>query len=195
LGVCAGPSDRFAESLPFSANDATGGSETELQAVVRGRREDVDLPRAIEQSNYFANIVRRSRAGETPWRLITELEEFLAADREQVWENSWVRFPRRLQLCRSGAPTHLLPTSVGGSQRGDVSASLSVRRREELRVPVSYRSSWHCRRRRQRAVHAGYRTGDRPPAHGTLPEHNTSRDLLLSCRPPRPDAGWAGHCP
>ena len=95
LGVDADNSASFLKSLPFALDDTTAGSETELQAVVIGRREDVDLPITIEESNYFANIERRAAAGEMPQRLLTELERFLADNQEKVWENSWVRFPRR----------------------------------------------------------------------------------------------------
>ncbi|MCM2359953.1 MAG: hypothetical protein NDI77_17510, partial [Geobacteraceae bacterium] len=30
-----------------------------------------------------------------PRSLLTDLERFLAGNQENVWENSWVRFPRR----------------------------------------------------------------------------------------------------
>ena len=83
----------FLERLPFAAGDTTGGTETELQAVVVGGRGEVDLPCIIEQSDYFANIVKRAAAGDTPKRLIADLEHFLAGNRDNVWENSWVRFP------------------------------------------------------------------------------------------------------
>jgi hypothetical protein len=81
--------------LPFSAGDSTAGSETELQAVVLGSRESVDLPLMIEQSNYYANIFRRAAAGDLPRRAITDLEKYLGSNTEQLWDNSWVRFPRR----------------------------------------------------------------------------------------------------
>ena len=71
LGVDADNSASFLKSLPFALDDTTAGSETELQAVVIGRREDVDLPITIEESNYFANIERRAAAGEMPQRLLT----------------------------------------------------------------------------------------------------------------------------
>ncbi|HMK37511.1 MAG TPA: hypothetical protein VK463_20735 [Desulfomonilaceae bacterium] len=83
----------FAQSLPFSLNDATAGSETELQAAVSGDRRCVDLPLVIESSNYFANIVKRAAAGETCQRAITDLERYLTGTDEKFWENSWVRFP------------------------------------------------------------------------------------------------------
>jgi hypothetical protein len=45
------------ESIPFSRNDATAGSENELQVAVFGDRKCADLPLAIESSNYFANCL------------------------------------------------------------------------------------------------------------------------------------------
>jgi len=81
-------------SLPFALCDTTAGSETELQAVVVGKKADVDLPITIEQSNYFANIVRRAMAGDTTKKIVTDLERFLNTNTENVWEQSWVRFPR-----------------------------------------------------------------------------------------------------
>lgn len=82
------------DALPFALFDTTAGSETELQAVVVGEKKDVDLPITIEQSNYFANIVRRARAGDTTKKIVTDLESFLNTNTENVWEHSWVRFPR-----------------------------------------------------------------------------------------------------
>jgi hypothetical protein len=98
LGIDPGSDDGFIESLPFSINDATAGSENELQAAVVGEKRDVDLPLAIERSNFYANILRRANAGETPRRLISDLEAYLHGNREKVWENSWVRFPEKV-LC------------------------------------------------------------------------------------------------
>src|SRR6266545_3836978 len=82
-------------TLPFSLNDTTAGSETELQVAVAGRKQDVDLPAIIEESNYFANFLKRAAAGEAPSQLITDLERFLNSNGGNIWENSWVRFPRR----------------------------------------------------------------------------------------------------
>ena len=86
-----GPRDPFTESLPFSLNDTTAGTENELQAVVVGWKGDVDLPVTIEQSNYFANIMRRIQTGDTSKRLASDLERFLNSNPENVWENSWIR--------------------------------------------------------------------------------------------------------
>ncbi len=80
----------------FSPEDTTAGAETELQAVVAGRKSDVDLPLMIEQSNYLANVMRRAASGDAPRKLGGELVRFLNEGGRNVWENSWVRFPRAL---------------------------------------------------------------------------------------------------
>jgi hypothetical protein len=76
----------------FGEDDVTAGSETELQAAVVGASSDVDLPLAIEQSRFFANLVKRTASGEAPEHLIERLRAFLDENSGQVWENSWVRF-------------------------------------------------------------------------------------------------------
>lgn len=83
------------ESLPFAPGDVTAGTENELQAVVVGKRTTVDLPIAIERSKYYSNIVRRIAVGEASTEVIRELRRFLSDNDDQVWENSWVRFPRK----------------------------------------------------------------------------------------------------
>ncbi len=103
LGIEAGLSKHFLEALPFSVNDTTAGSENELQTVVEGKRHNVDLPMTIEQSNYFRNIIKRAVAGDAPKAVITDLERFLNDNTENVWENSWVRFPRRVLCPFAGA--------------------------------------------------------------------------------------------
>ena len=80
------------DQLPFSALDATAGSEDELQAVVVGSADACDLPLSIRESRFFRNIARRSASGEAPRRTLVELEAFLA-DSGGVWENSWIRLP------------------------------------------------------------------------------------------------------
>ncbi len=82
-------------SLPFAPADATAGSESEMQTVVMGKRTNVDLPLVIEQSNYLANIRRRAKSGDTSTKIMTDLEQYLNANNKGIWENSWVRFPRK----------------------------------------------------------------------------------------------------
>ncbi|WP_026842571.1 hypothetical protein [Citrifermentans bremense] len=134
----------FLERLPFAAGDTTGGTETELQAVVEGERSRVDLPLTIEQSDYFANIAKRAAAGDTPKRLITDLERFLAGNKENVWENSWVRFPAsRLSPFALRVFENDLSTDKKAPQAGRRSDAgrffvTAADGTQQLRVPVSY---------------------------------------------------------
>jgi len=86
--------DSFIRSIPFADNDTTAGTETELQAAVIGRKDGVDLSIMIEKSNYYANIMRRTVSGDAPKKLISDLDRFLNENPDQVWENSYIRFPR-----------------------------------------------------------------------------------------------------
>jgi hypothetical protein len=129
--------------LPFTGDDVTSGAENELQAVVSGTRERVDLPASILDSNYFANILRRARAGDTSARLADRLETFLRENRGQTWENSWVRFPRRNLAPASDAVfRHDLLADKrrpeGGLRRDSERFVLRCDGEEFLRVPVSY---------------------------------------------------------
>lgn len=83
------------EDLPFSTGDTTAGLENEWQAVVVGKSEDVDIVRAIRESGYFRNLLRRAESGDAPGSQLRALEEWLLGRDVDVWENSWVRIPRR----------------------------------------------------------------------------------------------------
>ncbi len=143
LGVEGVASTLLPDRLPFTAGDTTTGSETELQAVVMGSRETVDLPLTMEQSNYFANILRRAAAGELPGSAVTDLERFLCSNTEQLWDNSWVRFP----LNRLGErAAELLDRDLLRQRSNPDAGYRSDRARfifrndgdEWLRVPLSY---------------------------------------------------------
>jgi hypothetical protein len=84
------------ESLPFGVGDATAGAENELLTVVNGPRDQVDLARAVAESNYFKNLARRAAAGDASKSLVRDIEDYLSENRENVWENSWVYFPADL---------------------------------------------------------------------------------------------------
>jgi len=128
--------------LPFAANDATAGTENELQAIVIGTRNAVDLPVTIERSRYYANIARRVACGEASRDLMRELRDFLTDNREQVWENSWVRFPRKYlsHFASQMLDMDLGITPVPGqSTRSDRDKILfAANWGEWVRVPVSY---------------------------------------------------------
>ncbi|RQW85492.1 MAG: hypothetical protein EHM79_11720, partial [Geobacter sp.] len=132
------------ENLPFARNDTTVGTETELQVAVYGSRFDVDLPRTIESSNYFANAIRRAATGDLPRKRVTDIERYLSDNRDEVWENSWVRFGRDV-LCTYA--NQILESDL----RADKSSPDSVNRtdsgrflfsdsdgRPMVRIPVSY---------------------------------------------------------
>lgn len=129
--------------LPFTSHDATAGAENELQAVVMGRREDCDLPQVIEQSRYHRNLVRRMRAGEMPRAIVEELNGYLSENKAQIWENSWVRFPRRHlsryaeQVLQQDLRAHKQDPRTG--ERADRERFIHHSGGEEfLRLPVSY---------------------------------------------------------
>ncbi len=143
LGMETGSPEAFAASLPFSPGDATAGAENELQAVVKGSRENIDLAAAIEESNYYKNIVRRAGVGEISLKRIVELAEFLEEESGGVWENSWVRFPRsRLNAYAN----HILGIDLmrdkkdpASPVRSDAGRFLFMKEGAEfVRVPVSY---------------------------------------------------------
>jgi hypothetical protein len=134
----------FLERLPFCAGDTTGGTETELQAVVVGGRGEVDLPCVIEQSDYYANILKRAAAGDTSKRLIADLDNYLAGGRDNVWENSWVRFPRKnlssfaLQVFEGDLLSDKKNPASG--KRSDAARFFvtGVNGEDLLRLPISY---------------------------------------------------------
>ncbi len=143
LGVRTVGAQVVVETLPFSRNDITAGSESELQTVVIGDKADVDLPLQIEQSNYYANAIRRIAAGDTPRRAITELEAYLNENSTGAWENSWVRFPRaRLSRFAQRVFQQDLLADKRDSRRGlrsDSNRFLFTHQGEEwVRLPVSY---------------------------------------------------------
>jgi hypothetical protein len=143
LEVRLGSHDALVESLPFSVNDSTAGAENELQAVVVGRGEDVDLPITIEHSNYYANIIKRAAAGDTSRKVITHLQRYLERNPGSVWENSWVRFPSRVlsPYARHTFDSDLLADKrrVGGGPRSDTARFFFHQRGEQwVRVPISY---------------------------------------------------------
>ncbi len=144
LGVSFASREELAATLPFSLNDVTAGSESELQAVVCGAQEDVDLPLIIEQSNFFANMMKRAASGEAPRRVVADLERFLADNPSRVWENSWVRFPRR-NLSRFAL--NVLENDLLADKKNPAAGARSDSGRflfrdscgeEMLRLPVSY---------------------------------------------------------
>ena len=132
----------FPETTPFSAKDLTCGAENELQAAVAGGRQSVDLPRTIEQSNFYANIKARARAGEVSRSTLQSLEDVLAAN-TGTWENSWISMElaslgEKAQQCLSRDLT-VDKGVVGSGPRPDHDRYLqNAHDTPQLRIPVSY---------------------------------------------------------
>ena len=143
--------DSQVRSLPFAPDDVTAGSENEYQTAVLGSAAHVDLPITLETSNFYKNLMKRT------WRKAPalakswvrskpgtcELESYLAQESGDVWENSWVRFPRRTlgPFARQVLQHDLLADKrePAGPRRRDVEKVLFYQHGEEwVRVPVSY---------------------------------------------------------
>ncbi|MBN2256132.1 MAG: hypothetical protein JW736_10520, partial [Deltaproteobacteria bacterium] len=84
LDINGKSSEKVVESMPFSLNDTTAGSENEFQVVVVGEKNDVDLPRAIENSTFYKNLLKRTKSGEAPKKIIMELDRYLNENSSRV---------------------------------------------------------------------------------------------------------------
>ncbi len=130
-------------SLPFTLDDTTAGIENEFQAAVIGNNETVDLPNTIKSSSYFKNIIKKAKAGDSPWQVLTSLEDFLEEENDHVWENSWVRFPRKFLSARAD---DILKTDLLADKsfpalgtRSDIGRFTYIEDGEpRVRVPISY---------------------------------------------------------
>lgn len=130
-------------SLPFAYNDATVGVENEFQTVVQGSKNNVDLPQTILASNYFKNLLRRAEAGDAPRSIVDELSEYLSSNQKEVWENSWVRFPRRFLTAYANdvfiGDLHSDREDPCSKSRADSQKFIVESDEDEMiRVPVSY---------------------------------------------------------
>ena len=131
-----------ADLLPFGVGDATAGAENELLTVVHGSREQVDLARTVEESNYFKNLSRRAAAGDASKSLVRDIEDYLSGNRDNAWENSWVYFPADLMTpyAREVFDDDLYADKrERGAHRSDA-GRFEVKRNGVrcIRIPVSY---------------------------------------------------------
>ena len=138
-----GSPDEFTRSLPFSSGDATAGVENEFQAAVLGKKKDLDLALAIEDSNFYKNMIRRAASGDISGKKIAALEKYLNRSRDDVWENSWVRFPRKTLNSFANlvfnADLKSDKTDPGSGPRTDADHFILMKEGEEfIRIPVSY---------------------------------------------------------
>ncbi len=135
--------DEFARTLPFAERDTTVGVENELQAAVAGAQDRVDLPLTIRASNYYKNVLTRYARGEMPRAAVAELERYLEVNSENLWENSWVRFPRR---CLSSFANRAFESDLKADKnrsdsppRSDLERFVFFQEQEPfIRIPVSY---------------------------------------------------------
>jgi hypothetical protein len=130
------------ENLPFGEGDATAGAENELLTVVTGPRERVDLARSVEDSGYFRNLMRRAAAGDASKSLVRDLEAFLADNRSNEWENSWIYFPAELMTpyAREVFTDDLYADKIERTARRSDAANFEVQRNGVrcVRIPASY---------------------------------------------------------
>lgn len=174
--------------LPFTAEDTTVGVENEFQVAVEGERQDVDLAQALVSSTFYTNLQARAARGDLSPHLLKELNAFLDDDQDRIWENSWVRFPRRLlgEYAASVLQGDLLADKDDphSPPRQDIDSFLFTKEGESwLRIPISYLlklalaeaiGSW-------RAGDAGlhprlHRTGEQLMAH--LISDNSSPEII-----------------
>lgn len=144
LGVDGSSPERLIETLPFTGEDATAGSETELQTAVLGRASDVDLPQRILSSHYFHNVKKRADAEEIPAYAVSEIERLISTEQSEAWENSWIRVPLRMlnDKARRTVEVDLRSSrsDPASPRRGDTARFLITDEHERgvLRVPISY---------------------------------------------------------
>lgn len=142
LGMSAGGRIDISK-LPFTPEDATAGTENELQTAITGKVDNVDLPLTIKQSSFYANLLKRINCGDMPAKRLAALEHYLEPAGEQVWENSWVRFPLEhlSSYSRKIFERDLLydKSQVAGPRRSDSNRfTFHQDGRTWLRVPISY---------------------------------------------------------
>ena len=143
LSLAETVSPPFAAEIPFWRDDVTIGLENEFQVAVEGARDDVDLAQSIIASKYYTNLKLRTARGDLAPRVLAELDGFLNDRRNQIWENSWVRFPRHLlgKFASAVFAEDLRADKANpeSRQRADA-ADFHFSRAGEvwLRVPVSY---------------------------------------------------------
>ncbi len=128
---------------PFAGEDSSVGMEYELQVAVEGGHQDVDLAATIRNSSYFKNINKRTARGDLPSGCLEALKDFLYKNGENVWENSWVRFPeyRLTPWTRKLLARDLLADKsiLHPRQRSDAQRFRCSHRGEtHLRLPISY---------------------------------------------------------
>ncbi|ABA89541.1 hypothetical protein Pcar_2302 [Syntrophotalea carbinolica DSM 2380] len=143
LGIDSSSAESLLATLPFVGDDVTAGAEAELQAAVFGSGEQVDLPRSVRESGFFAQMARRAQSGDVPRQRGDELTAWLENNDKGVWENSWVKFPRSSlnSLADAVFKRDLLVDKrrPGSGLRSDHTRfRVAGCQGEDVRVPISY---------------------------------------------------------
>lgn len=130
--------------LPFFGDDCTMGVENELQAVVRGSSEDVDLCHTIFNSTYYKNLSKRINTDYSSPELINEIDAlYKDKDKNFVFENSFVRFPisKLSPFARSVFHSDLRfdRNDPDSKLRSDSNNFIIIKNSQKfLRIPISY---------------------------------------------------------
>jgi len=136
-------SDFMKGVIPFTGEDVTAGLENEFQTSVLGKKDNVDLPCYIENSNFLKNMIRRIGRGDASRSNYDGIMDYLNNNEKGVWENSWVRFPlNRLSPYATRVLQHDMlkdKSAPGIGNRSDVENFIfQVENRDYIRIPVSY---------------------------------------------------------
>ena len=108
--------------VPFTANDLTAGTETELATAVSGGANTSDLAQALQCSPHAASLTGAARAA---------LETWLDTNTDSVWEHSWLRVTHRRLHPRTRAQLERDLAGRGDRSEFEVDA-------DTLRLPASY---------------------------------------------------------
>lgn len=143
LGIDNSSAESLLATLPFVGDDVTAGAEAELQAAVFGSGEQVDLPRSVRESGFFAQMARRAQSGDIPRQRGDELTAWLENNDKGVWENSWVKFPRSSlnSLADAVFQRDLLVDKrrpESGLRNDHTRFRVAGCQGEDVRVPISY---------------------------------------------------------
>ena len=77
LEIDVSSADNLCRTLPFGCDDTTVGTENEYQTSVLGSGETVDLPRAIRESSYYKNLIRRTASGDVSQSSLDTINNFI----------------------------------------------------------------------------------------------------------------------
>ncbi|MDK2792328.1 MAG: hypothetical protein PWQ25_1191 [Deferribacteres bacterium] len=127
----------------FSPGDFTAGAETELQAGVKGKWDNIDLVNKILSSTFYKNLSRRYETGEIDFNRIKQLDNLIKNTNKHFWENSWVLLDENVlsDYAKDQIKKDFLEnkSDVNSELRDDYAdCYVNFKGVEKLRLPVSY---------------------------------------------------------